>query len=162
MKHQTLMAIDPGSTTGYAWVQIKKSDKMESAHEFFKERWMMDKAGYGEYGDSRAAEAITIDKVLTQIKNRKPNVVIIESYTVRLPVRDTSYTALSPARIGGAIDYACSGFAWEPTVEWQTPSQMGVITDTRLKHWGLWLPGKKDARAALKHLLIYMRKLYID
>lgn len=88
------------------------------------------------------------------------DVVIIEDYIIRVPLKTTARKALSPVRIGFGVDLLLGmSPKFSGQVIWQQPSDIGVITDDRLRAWGLWLPGQinKDIRAAMKHLIIYLR-----
>lgn len=43
-------------------------------------------------------------------------------------------------------------------VEVQQPGEREVITDVRLRSWGLWVPGPDHPRDAQKHGLVFLRK----
>jgi hypothetical protein len=48
-------------------------------------------------------------------------------------------------------------------VERQDPSlATSVMTDSRLRLWGLWFNGKEHGRAGLKHALMYLRRFCTD
>jgi hypothetical protein len=51
------------------------------------------------------------------------------------------------------------GMAWVFQPVRQLPSDMSVITDDRLRRWGLWEPGKKHSRDAWKHWVVRLRKM---
>jgi hypothetical protein len=40
----------------------------------------------------------------------------------------------------------------------QMPGERTVITDARLRLWGLWVPGMDHGRDALRHGLVFLRR----
>lgn len=88
------------------------------------------------------------------------DVVIIEDWQIPAKISTRKHEALSPVRIGfGLALLLTMSPRFKGKIVWQQPTQMGVITDDRLRQWGLWLPGQenKDIRSAMKHLIIYLR-----
>lgn len=63
-----------------------------------------------------------------------------------------------PLRLLGAFDVLRQ---LEPSVvdEYHEPmpSAKAVVSDERLRRWGLWNPGRKDANDAVRHLIVLMR-----
>lgn len=48
--------------------------------------------------------------------------------------------------------------AWALGITYQSAAQAkGVVTDKRLKSWGLWVPGQQHARDAIRHAVTYLR-----
>lgn len=88
------------------------------------------------------------------------DIVIIEDWQIPAKVSTRNRDSLSPVRIGFGLSLLLNmSPKFKGKIVWQQPTQMGVITDDRLRSWGLWLPGQenKDIRSAMKHLLIYLR-----
>ncbi len=91
---------------------------------------------------------------------REYDVVVIEDFQLPAKVHTRNRELLSPVRIGFGLALLLGmSPKFNGKVVWQQPTQMGVITDDRLREWGLWLPGQvnKDIRSAMKHLIIYLR-----
>lgn len=149
-----LMSIDPGGTTGFVFAMVDLQFG-QSAHELLRNARENDRLTAGEI---RKPEHETIRYMCKLIKDGKPDHVIIEDYVVRMPVRSTRRSALSPARIGSGIAYALEEMAPLYPVTFQMPSEMSVATDQRLKRWGLWFPGKPHACDAMRHMVIFLRK----
>ncbi len=102
-------------------------------------------------------EVAVCHKLRATIKGLAPDILVIEDYIIRLPIRSTERELLAPVRVLFGLELYFQG---KIKIVRQMPSEMSVVTDTRLKVWGLWKPGYgwKDARAATKHLIVYARK----
>lgn len=86
----------------------------------------------------------------------EPDTLVIEGFRIpgRIPTKKADL--LLPVRIASGLEALMADMKNAPRIVIQQPSQMGVITDERLKRWGLWHT-QKDIRAAIKHLLIFLR-----
>lgn len=88
------------------------------------------------------------------------DVVVCEDWQIPAKTSNRNRETLSPVRIAFGLELLLAqSRMFEGVFIYQQPTQMGVITDDRLRAWGLWLLGEKnkDIRSALKHLLIYLR-----
>lgn len=153
---ERIFCIDPGGTTGWVYGQVQMNG---SAHHQLAVAVLKGRMAYGQF---KGSENGAIDQMLQLIKEHKAETVVIEDYVVRLPYKNTHRAGLSPARIGAGLAYALSGVPSVTQVKFQMPSQMAVITDDRLKAWGLWLPGKPHACDAMRHMVIYLRNNMVD
>lgn len=104
--------------------------------------------------------------LLTEVEIFNPHVIVVEDF-VLYPGRQHSSNkdGISPATVWNAVemklmldeDFPAAGIA--PIVVRQMASEAkGIIIDRRLRDWGLWLPGMKHSRDAMRHLLVYLRK----
>lgn len=181
----SVCAVDLGMVTGLAWCVVARKElaslgahgaiKAASLHEsgvqLADSRAMFFEIGQRMEGvpDWRQAEIDQVFEVYAHLEvmsrmtartsgGRIPelDVVVIEDFTVRERTKDRSL--LSPVRLANQLLMMLAlSNDLEVFVKWQQPSEMSVATDDRLKAWDLWLPGKKDARAATKHLIRYLR-----
>lgn len=162
-----IASVDPGGRTGLVLLELDptktmvfvggrrsgKADRISSTVviEALKEdrlRWM------NIHGDEEL-QARNLYELL-----KFYDVVIIEDFQLSAKVHTRNSELLSPVRIGFGLSLLLNmSPKFKGKIVWQQPTQMGVITDDRLRSWGLWLPGErnKDIRSAMKHLLIYLR-----
>lgn len=96
--------------------------------------------------------------------------LVIEDYTHNPIVRSTKRETFSPLyvsmcfqgiRMGEALWYERQNFGATslPPINWQIPAQKSHIQDARLKRAGLWIKGDDHKRDALRHAIIFGRKL---
>lgn len=152
-----LVAIDPGSITGIAWVYQKCS----------VERLFIPLQSEGETGDTvhRDAKKRPEVEVAAGIIDTLDAIeavhglqrVIVESFTLRAFTMDASL--LAPVRMIAYME--AIAFERSMDVPWyfQPPSAMTVINRKRMEAWNLWVRGQqKDERQAVRHLAAYVRK----
>lgn len=165
-----LMAIDPGGRTGLAHVIVPKPNKLVP-HMAVREAIV---------DTNLVGQVITIDGLLdsqtAQIVDHMReaqkksghgrqqayevrNVIAIEGFRLH-PKANLENTALIPVRLAAKLEFYIwlEELPWE--VVWQWPSDMQAVPDDALRRWSMWMKGKgnKDARAALKHLIVLARK----
>jgi hypothetical protein len=89
-------------------------------------------------------------------KAEEGDVVVIgyEGFSLMMSSRDDAL--LEPERFGAVLRDRLRGTEVEPIR--QMPSERIVITDERLRLWGLWTPGPDHPRDALKHALVFLRR----
>lgn len=78
----------------------------------------------------------------------------VEGFT--LMMLSTDHALLEPVRFNAVLEDRLRGTGTR--VEYQQPSERSVITDQRLKLWGLYKPGAEHARDAQRHGLVFMRR----
>jgi hypothetical protein len=166
-----LLALDPGTTTGWAFAKLSRGDKvLLSVRETMEVGQLR----------GRCEEETTWLVLMDVIGELEPEVVVVEDF-VLFPNQkhspDRSGTA--PMRIIFGLDL----FLWMatesderfqstdrfeeylllPTVVKQMPGERSVIGDDDLRRWGLWRTpkqgGGRHAMDALKHLIVRGRKL---
>lgn len=156
-----VMSVDPGGKTGWCAINIPdhfistSRTKFDSTHRLVK--WCKDN-GEMRWGEVSAGPVRTAVELVRTAGHLGCTTVLMESMYLDKPGSRKVRTGdiLSPCKVGWAFAGLYEGQKLG-TVIWRPPSEMAVITDARLKQWGLWIPNQKDARAALKHLMVYLR-----
>jgi hypothetical protein len=89
-------------------------------------------------------------------KADEEDIVVIgcEGFSLAMQSRDPDL--LEPVRFLAVLVDRLRGTGVQ--VEVQMPSERTVITDDRLKLWGLWTPGPDHPRDAQKHALAFLRR----
>lgn len=89
-------------------------------------------------------------------KAGEEDVVVIGCEGFRLRVLSTEESLLEPVRFLAVLRDRLRGSG--VGVEVQQPGERDIITDARLRLWGLWTPGMDHGRDAQKHGLAFLRK----
>lgn len=143
-----IIAMDPGGNTGLV---IGDYDiwSGKSAHEVVS-------SGLIEVMDINCRDVFAgfrdIDRVVC---GNSPDVVLIEGFHLWTAAAD-----LTPVQL-----LALSEWEWgvKGSLQFkyavQQPHERSVVRDDQLRRWSLWHPGRKDVNAAMKHLIVYVRKL---
>jgi len=132
----TLIAVDPGETTGYAifidthlryYVQIASKDIWEVA------KWL---------------ETFT--------KKFHPKVIVVEDYRVySWRAKQHTWSDLFTPRLIGGLEVLC-GMHDVPLIKQQPQVAKGFCTDDKLKSWGFWVKGQPHVRDAIRHGCYYI------
>jgi hypothetical protein len=129
-----ILALDPGKTVG--WARFEKPNNRD---------------GYksGEVSSDRLWVLLESIKLKAPLKEL---VLIVEQFTLRrLPKID-----LSAVEAIGVIKEWCRQNNYTQ-VRWQTPAQAKHFwTDSRLKKFKVYRPGKPHAMDAMRHLMYFM------
>lgn len=175
----SFIGIDPGEVTGLAWVclslkQVRKGNWHDAMIQAAGDGRLRTATVDGSHDEDQAAQ-----EVLDWIEARRDEVIgatsgrhvahdgiLLEDFLLREQTMDR--TLLSPVRIGAKVAFGCwqrrrwfpdSALAY-PHVQWMQPSQhKSVITNDRLKRWGLWLPGTSHERDALRLVCMQAREV---
>lgn len=154
---------DPGTTTGWVASVLERTD--EPSHEMVKRCAPV--GGHIGGGTSMKDELANAWDFLSLGWKMDVDVVVLESF-ILFPDRQHTPdpSAVTPVRIISMVE------AYNDVIRrgmmdsmddalpiiYQTPSQKSVITDERLRRWGLWTPGKTHKNDAMRHLLVFARK----
>ena len=141
-----ILAIDPGRTTGVAWADIDRTWQVTNAC------WMQ----YETYNKS------DIKMLLDIIHTVLADVVVMEDFITRTLAAD-----VWPLTIIHIIQWEFEhGNYWEGrhtgTLAMQQPAERSVINDSRLKRMELYQPGQPHANDAMRHLVVYSRKMRVN
>lgn len=161
MRLFNVWAIDPGGRTGVAHCTFGGADLAA-----VKEVDFFSRAGV-------VLETLTLDQRMVEQADALNRIVsashgrsgsgeptlIVEGFQFRSETMQTSANA--SLELIGALRYLAYRKGWE-FIE-QQASERSVVTNERLKRWGLWTPGPAKRmdhqRDALRHLCVYRRKL---
>lgn len=153
----SVVAIDPGVTTGVAWVR----ELSDLTNPEVTVRW---KAGNGFHEVVGDDEKMMIDSLLNglgRIFQRDPigemgHVLVIEDFILSRQSFTQKRELLAPVRVSAVVDFWVRDTWPEVLVEYQLPTRAKTTaTDSRLKAYGLWVPSMRHARDAVRHLLTY-------
>lgn len=85
--------------------------------------------------------------------------MIIEDFILR--ERTMSKSLLSPVRMAARLETLLEIRSEAFGIPLQQPSSAkSVVTDERMRRWGLWIKGQQHARDACRHLILRLRVLY--
>ena len=128
------LAIDPGNTTGIALMQWPNL------------------RGTAQY---KGGITFTASKIRELIEKFKPETVIVEDYRV-YPWKQKQHvwSPLNTVRLIGAIQLVCSDL--EVRYVLQGAHKAKIISDSRLKEWGVYKVRKPHANDAIRHILSYI------
>lgn len=163
-----VLSVDPGTTTGFV---LWEGSGYRSGSDV--------KNGIVSYGEWVGGWKVGARGALVTIQQFMPDVYVYEDFILLGGDHSSDREGLDPVRVNAVVDYELElaalgigmrgmndGKAWAPVVVAQTASQAkGVITDDRLKRWGLWysatVKGEKPdhVRDACRHLCLYLRTL---
>lgn len=153
----TTLWIDPGGVTGWALLSVWRV-----ALESPKYRVLRNIAGWS-VGEFYGSEDSIVDQVMDLIDGWDGNLdgLGIEDFILRKFTMGREL--LSPVRITSRIEdrMYTSGRSSLLLPKQQASLAFSTVDDDRLKRWGMYGPtaGKKDARAALKHGLTFLKSL---
>ncbi len=136
----SILAFDPGETTGYAFFQSTR-DAATLVYQGELETWPLDKA---------------LPQISGLISNLKPGLVIHESYRVYEWKAEThSWSDVPTLQLIGSIKTLCLQNN-VPFAEQSAQMAKSFCTDDKLKNWGMYIPGKRHSRDAIRHGCRYL------
>lgn len=149
----TIIALDPGKTTGWALMSIDRAALAEPTVPILSS--IMHYA-YGEIGGDDQDEFDQVRWVGELLDAWPFAVVVREDFILRTSNADRA--VLSPVRVGFGIDFSAwvrgkRAFLQQPSLAKST------ATDERLRKWGLYRPGSEHARDATRHAITFARRL---
>ena len=129
----TIVAIDPGKTTGVAWTRgLVMSPVVAEMNQDDLYDWLVNG---------------------NDLRHLHSTVYVVESFTLR-PGAKSHQT--QPLEIIGFIDGAVRSGLFKGSLVKQSPAQgKSFGTDEKLKKLGFWVPGKGHAMDAMRHLVTY-------
>lgn len=165
----SIAAIDPGVTTGVAWACVGRKELRDlGAHGA-----LLSAMNHGRWqgedirgaNDTARANAIFMwlngrHEATFRVTNdymRAVGVVVIEDFVRREDTTDPSL--LAPVRIMERLLQAWDGDESMVVFKQQPSQAKAVVTDHRLKDWGLWSKGSRHVRDANRHLIILLRNI---
>lgn len=161
----TVIAIDPGGTTGWAKMSMDRNVLLDSKADLSARNidWTKGQVDCGsrrgELQDNgiSTGEFLGVQDITRLLRENPTAAVVIEDFTLRQFRQDRDL--LSPVRITAAIGYSL----WLDGREYftQTPADAKrVCTDTALRQWGLYDGDNMvHARDATRHAVLMLRKI---
>lgn len=147
-----LIAIDPGGTTGWCVMQICAEAVVDDDIN------ILDNIIHWEQGQFAGSEREQYVALADLVNAWEDAAVVVEDFTLRM--FNMNKELLSPVRITAALDYHLA-MDYDPvrSMFLQTPEMaMTDCTDTRLRSWGMYIPGEEHARDAERHALTFLRR----
>lgn len=151
MEPRLIIALDPGGTTGLDWCH--RQQPLNSL------KWAVHPVQIAPCHTSKALKEL-LAKMTSLVGLVEPLrgmdvTVICENFEHR-PFETRDRIDYTPAEVIGAVRAWCIQYEGVVTLVRATASMgKGFWTDDKIKQSGLWVPGKKHAMDARRHLLRY-------
>ena len=138
----TLIALDPGETTGVTVVHVPFSqDSIDIRHQCQIKSWPLERF-IGDFN--------------TMLALYKPEFVVFESYHVYAwRLNEHTFSEVPTIQIIGSLQTLCH-LQKIPYGEQTAQTGKAFWTDERLKTFGVFKTGEKHARDSLRHALQYL------
>lgn len=148
------MSLDPGIGNGVAWCVFERgagsAKDQVAANAGCTEIWVM--------GSGWHAECCAAGGIYDLIEAFRADVVVAEGFVVRPNEISGDPDAIAPVRITSMLAMALDIYNPDiDLVDQPAANALSVVTDERLRRWGLWQRGAPHARDALRHLIIFGR-----
>lgn len=132
----TLLALDPGETTGYT---VFNGDEL---------------VGVGQLATKDIDKGvIELIKILDKFK---PSFVVYEAYRVyKWKTKDHANSDLHTSQFIGVIRAICAMRSIPYHMQMAQVAKQ-FCTDDKLKEWGLWIKGQRHARDAIRHAIYFI------
>lgn len=168
----TVLAFDPGATTGWALMSVHPEALVLPDVRIF------DNVHHFAYGQFTGSEFDQVDRMVELVRGWPGAAIVCEDFVMRR--FDAGREVLSPVRLSAAFRYACSRgllvvHSADGSLSYdiskseigrgsriQQPSlAMTTITDDRLKRLGYYerTAGKPHARDATRHVFTFFKRL---
>lgn len=148
-----VIAVDPGVTTGIVVAEVERG-AVTDVLWFGQLACNRDVAWWLE--ERRVAK--TVGKLFMRWGCTQ---IVMEDFLIRAGVDAVSNRdLLSPCRVGLAIVTALPK-RFVARCAWQSPSDMSVMTDDRMKKLDLFQPGLPHVNDAMRHMVIFARRQVI-
>jgi hypothetical protein len=139
----TLLALDPGETTGYCYMNLTLHSVAFNAGQLET--------------DSIDAAVGAIDPFFRGGDGLHLDVVVCEDYRVYSWKSDQhKWASLHTAQLIGCIRTLCRVHNMEQPVMQMAIQAKEFCTDDKLRLWGMYQPGKQHARDAIRHACSFL------
>ena len=145
---QSVIAIDPGMTTGYCVFKYV-GDSYDSMV------YLLRSSGVIHVNKQTGWDPI-IDLIQSYYRNEPNSVVVCEDYKI-YPNKQLEHvlSSVDTVRIIGAIEFMCHHDN-VPLVKQMASVHKGFVTDTKLKEWGLYKGINRHSRDAVKAAIYFI------
>lgn len=156
-RHLNIMGLDYGGTTGWGLLVIPRESIFGDEPPEILE-W-----DYGEFQGDEPSQAVNIARLIREVQGLDyPNgpAVIGEAWDIDTRFKSTDQETLSPVRLGAMLMLLQhQKLLGDATLHFQPRSlAKSTATDTRLKRWGLYVPGSDHQRDAIRHAITGLRR----
>lgn len=173
----SVTVVDPGVWTGWVWMGFSVLDLIDFRdHELIRACMTatipMCIAGQLDCSDENAGVDALANFVIKGRERTEVNagrvqsgapvlsVVIAEDFVLRQRTMDRSL--LSPVRINAKLDYVFHESDIEFYDDQSSSDAKSTVSDERLKRWDLFERGRPHRNDAIRHLILWLRKLRND
>ena len=149
----SIMAIDPGGTTGWCLAPLAYARNARVDGRFGKAVQWGQIEGY-------TSHEYQVDEILVMVRRSGVRVLVMETWDKR-PKSALSGDALAPVSIDAMVKYGLH-HKWSDVVYLgQQPSMMKIVTDDRLRRLGFeWVKTRERHQAdAARHLVVALRRI---
>lgn len=155
------LAFDPGVTTGWCVYRVPRLRLLEKG---FLEAMVPGRGGGWNAGEFTGGDWWSVDTMLdvtravyAEVDEEAGDewVILVEDFVVRMISMKRSF--LSPVRLSAAYRRDMRG-APVHIEERLSSDAMNVVTDGRLRDWGMYRPGSEHARDAQRHAIMMCRR----
>jgi len=149
-----ILGIDPGGTTGIAyWLRTQEPIPLSQW------RWGWQQVPYCGTQDGLRQLVAYLDSIATYAVPflGTPSVYVVdERFDFRHEERDRDKIDYTAAEVNGALRLWALDRPYVRLIPSGASSGKGFWDDDKIKKLGLWVPGRKHAMDATRHLLTYM------
>lgn len=147
---------DPGVTTGWCVLRVPISYLLERGQVGATSRLWWRIGQFRTGGTSASVDSFLALCRAAWEKAGEEDVVVLgcEGFSLGMLSRDVAL--LEPVRFLAVLEDRLRGTG--VGVEVQMPGERSIITDERLKLWGMWEAGVNHGRDAQKHALAFLRR----
>lgn len=149
---------DPGITTGWCVLRVPIRALL-SLGQVGSVRFMWWKVG--QFRSGSTSEAVDSYLALCRAaweRAGEEDIVVIGCEGFSLQMLSTDVALLEPVRFLAVLLDRMRAAGGEASVEVQMPGERTVISDDRLRLWGLWVPALGHGRDALRHAVVFLRR----
>jgi hypothetical protein len=161
-KELYILGIDPGGTTGWAWLMVPRLSI------FGDEPGQILEWDYGELTGSEPKQATHLAAMAREIQGlayKTGPALICEAWDQDPAFKVTDPEVLSPVRLGAQLELLkFQGKLGDSTLHYQSRSQKEckATSDDRMKKCGLYVAGSSHIQDAVKHAVVALRRAAED
>lgn len=173
-----VLAVDPGTTTGLVlWEGEYTRHSGSAVKEGVVRAWEVGgvTGGAGSPARKRSLEAWrrfgwleVVEGIALVVVQEEVDVLLLEDFVLTGGSHSSEREGLDPVRISCGLLGVLRVWGWDGELVMFSPDVSSVMTDMRMKRWGMWLQGRGDggsyagfgghATSAARGLVWYLRE----